>query len=612
MTNKNFFYRSGLAFIVLFASLFFTFAGCQEKKTSDDEVDVEIRLTPPNDTDPLDVSDVYVILENVRTGHKDSALSVACQPLMFNLTSGSYNIHVHGKKVEGKMIAIYAGVALRVAFAKDENYTIALEKSYVQNPDWVEGSVVTSIQVLLPPELAALSPEGIVVSLKETTTQKVVTAVTNARGIADFTVLAGNYVADCSGELVKGKEDTRYYGHREQIVVGNESTVHQLQLRALGGESGDGESAFSFNLKLPDDYSSYSFDGVTVALQKMGSSLTYEFVCDANGKASIASLPHGLYALQGQVSVLASDGIRSYVCKIPYTEIQHVKVSAGTELPTPTIVVTPSFMTSALVFKEVYFTKSLTATGEMYNEDGYVELYNNSSRPIYIDGVSVCETYQNTKIKNGGFFPEYLGTDYVVPGFIFTFPGSGKEHRLDPGQSVIMAENAVNHHAINPGSPVDLSTADYEMKDDDWHDSDTPEVPNMINYFTYSKTVTSFHNRGWKGWFIMKADKPMPDFLAEHIKDAVYPNGSSTKIYVIPSRYVLDGIISAPPSGPLCRPLPVYIDAGYTYCTKKNIAKTIRRKVARKEGSRYILQDTNNSTLDFIPDATPSPRVVVE
>ena len=104
----------------------------------------------------------------------------------------------------------------------------------------------------------------------------------------------------------------------------------------------------------------------------------------------------------------------------------------------------------------------------------------------------------------------------------------------------------------------------------------------------------------------------MPEFLAEHIEDAVYPNGSSAKIYVIPSRYILDGVISAPPSGPMCRPLPVHVDAGYTYCSKNNIAKTIRRKVARKEGKRYILQDTNNSTLDFIPDSAPSPHVVVE
>lgn len=612
MTNKNFFYRSGLAFIVLLASLFVTFAGCQEKKTSDDEVDVEIRLTPPNDTDPLDVSDVYVILENVRTGHKDSAQSVACQPLTFRVESGNYNIHVHGKKDEGKMLAVYAGVALRIAFAKNEHYTVALEKSYVPNPDWVEGQVVTSIQVVLPAELAALSAEGIVMNLKETTTQKVVSAVTNVRGIAEFKVPAGNYVADCSGELVKGQENTRYYGHREQIVVGNENATHQLHLQALGG-MGEGEAPYELELQLPTEYSAYSFEDEKVYLQRMGSATTYELTCDAKGKATIASLPYGFYALQGQVSVHAPDGIRLYVCRIPYTEIKHAKTGGSPAPVVPKVEVAPSFPASALVFRVIYFTKSRSAaTGEMYNEDGYVELYNNSSRPIYIDGVSVSETFQVTVNKTGVFFSEYLGTDFVIPGFIFTFPGSGREHRLDPGQSVIMAENALNHHAINPGSPVDLSKADFEMIDNDWHDTNTPEVDDMINYFTFSKTVTDFHNRGWKGWFIMKADKPMPEFLAEHIKDAVFPNGSSTKIYVIPSRYILDGIISAPPSGPLCRPLPVHIDAGYTYCTKNNIAKTIRRKVARKEGKREILQDTNNSTLDFIPDATHSERVFVK
>ena len=600
--------------ILLFVGLaltLFTFVGCRNDiALKEEKVEVLIRLTPPKDTDPLDVSDLCVTLENLRTNQKDSALSVACQPLRFHVESGNYNIHVHGKSTEGKMLALYAGVSLRVALVESGSHTIALEKSYVPNPDWKDDNTITTIQVILPVALASLSPQGIVVNLKENTTQKVVSAQTDVRGIAEFAVPEGIYTADCSGELVEGKKDTRFYGHKEQIVVGSKNETYRLELATVGSQT-DENAPFHLKLLLPTEYSAYSFEGEKISLQKMGTTTTYELTCNAEGRASIDALPYGFYALQGQLSVHAPDGIRMQVCKIPYTELQQVKSSS--ETTEPTVLVEPKYAASALIFKEIYFTKSRSAaTGEMYNEDGYVELYNNSSHPIYIDGVSICETYQVTALKTGGFFPEYLGTDNVVPGFIFTFPGTGREHRLDPGKSVIMAENALNHHAINPGSPVDLSTADYEMVDNDWHDTDTPEVPNMINYFTYSRTVTSFHNRGWKGWLIMKADKPMPDFLAEHLKNAVYPNGSSTKIYVIPSHYILDGIISAPPSGPLCRPLPASIDAGYTYCSKNNIAKTIRRKVARKEGERFILQDTNNSTADFIPDATPSPRVVLE
>lgn len=611
MKNKNIFYRGELLLVGVLAFFSLFLLSCRDEESSHD-IDVEIRLTAPDGVEPLDVSDVYVVLENVRTRRLDSALSVACQPLTFHVESGNYNIQVHGKKNEGKLLALYSGAALRVAFSQNERFTVSLDKSYVPNPDWVEGSILTTIQVVLPAELASLSPAGIVVNLKETVTQRVVSAVTNAQGIAEFTVVEGNYVADCSGELVKGREDTRYYGHMEQIVVGTENSVYRLVLQALGG-TGEGEEPYQLFLKLPEEYTTYSLQDEKIYLQKMGVATTYELTCDAQGKASIASLPYGFYALQGQVSAYASDGIRMYVCQIPYTEIRHAK-ETGTEPPlVPTIEVKPSYPASALVFKEIYFTKSRSAaTGQMYNADGYVELYNNSSRPIYIDGVSVSETYQNTAVKNGIFFPEYLNTDNVVPGFIFTFPGSGREHRLDPGKSVIVAENALNHHAINPGSPVDLSTADFEIVENDWRDTDTPEVPNMINYFSYTKTITSFHNRGYKAWFITKADKPMPEFLAEHITDAIFPNGSPTKIYVYSSRYVLDGVIVAKPSGPLCRPLPAHIDVGYTYCTKANIAKTIRRKVARKEGDRYILQDTNNSSVDFIPDSQPSPRVVVE
>ena len=105
----------------------------------------------------------------------------------------------------------------------------------------------------------------------------------------------------------------------------------------------------------------------------------------------------------------------------------------------------------------------------------------------------------------------------------------------------------------------------------------------------------------------------MEEFLPQYLVEAkVAMAGQSRKVYAIPSRYILDGVLGSQPSGPLYRPLPASIDAGYTYCSKTYSGKAIRRKVLRKEGERYILQDTNNSTVDFIPDAEPSPFVVAQ
>ncbi|MGL5546104.1 MAG: DUF4876 domain-containing protein, partial [Tannerellaceae bacterium] len=56
--------------------------------------------------------------------------------------------------------------------------------------------------------------------------------------------------------------------------------------------------------------------------------------------------------------------------------------------------------------------------------------------------------------------------------------------------------------------------------------------------------------------------------------------------------------------------LPAAIDAGYTYCDNANSGLVVRRKVLRTEGNRTILQDTNNSKEDFLPNQVPSPFVI--
>ena len=53
------------------------------------------------------------------------------------------------------------------------------------------------------------------------------------------------------------------------------------------------------------------------------------------------------------------------------------------------------------------------------------------------------------------------------------------------------------------------------------------------------------------------------------------------------------------------------LDMGHTYIgmnntVAENIGKCVMRKAAYKDGDREVLQDTNNSTVDFTPAATPS------
>lgn len=591
----------------------FAFLGCKEKEVgSQSPLNLVVRLTAPKDVNPLDVSEVYVVFENIRTGQKDSLKSVACQPLRFHLERGSYNVTAHGKRVEGKQIAVYAGVQQNVAFVEQESYVLPLSLSYISNPDWKENELraTVTVKVMLPEALATFSAANINIKMCESTNLKIYSTVTDEKGIAEFNLPAGKYTVSCSGQLLEGQEDSKYYGSIEEVEIGTENVELPMMLLALG-TIGEGSALYELSLTLPAGYENYSFEGESITLQKLGAVDSYELKFNAQGVATIAALPYALYVLQGQITAHADDGIRDYVCRIPRTEVKHLTSEA--KKTETSVEVLPAYATSALVVKEVYFSKSKSSvTGKNYIGDGYFEIYNNSNKTVYIDGVSICATYQNATAADP-IFPEYKNSDRIIPCFILTFPGSGKEHPLAPGKSVVVAENGVNHKLISPGSPVDLSKADYEIYDEDIRDSDVPEVPNMVKYYSYSKTITVFHVVGALGWYILKADKPMEEFLPQYLVEAkVAMAGQSRKVYAIPSRYILDGVLGSQPSGPLYRPLPASIDAGYTYCSKTYSGKAIRRKVLRKEGERYILQDSNNSTVDFIPDAEPSPFVVAQ
>lgn len=49
--------------------------------------------------------------------------------------------------------------------------------------------------------------------------------------------------------------------------------------------------------------------------------------------------------------------------------------------------------------------------------------------------------------------------------FIFVIPGSGQDHPVQPGESLLLALDASNHTEANPNS-FDLSVADFEFYDE--------------------------------------------------------------------------------------------------------------------------------------------------
>lgn len=98
---------------------------------------------------------------------------------------------------------------------------------------------------------------------------------------------------------------------------------------------------------------------------------------------------------------------------------------------------------------------------------GFLELYNNADTTVYLDGLVIAEGF-----NVGNDYPAFpcaslahfnndpLG---VWTRFFAQFPGTGRQHPVLPGQTVVVATDAIDHRQIFPEG-TDLSHAGFEFR----------------------------------------------------------------------------------------------------------------------------------------------------
>jgi hypothetical protein len=269
-----------------------------------------------------------------------------------------------------------------------------------------------------------------------------------------------------------------------------------------------------------------------------------------------------------------------------------------------------SIIDKGWVFKELYFKGSKTPEGKGYYKDKYFEIYNNSDKVLYADGISLCESDHKTTSELN------IWADIIDKAFvtcvIYTIPGSGTDYPVQPGKSVVLADVAINHTEVNSNS-FDISNADFEWYDNHKLDVDVPEVPNLIRNFSYSKTIWTPSSQGNCSYVIFRPQGTMEEFLAENAIEKLNKNGSTVIRYKIPNSIILDAVEVSTPSGFLSKALSSALDISYTNCGDGEVSsygKCIRRKVQSKTDGRVIYTDTNNSAVDFESLVTPKPGVI--
>ena len=220
----------------------------------------------------------------------------------------------------------------------------------------------------------------------------------------------------------------------------------------------------------------------------------------------------------------------------------------------------------------------------------------------------------------------HIGGDLVHGGIIALGPGhhglgDGDDVLVKAGESLLICNNAQNHKATNPNS-FDLTSADFEWYNESTVESmldiDNPEVDNLDIWYTYTKSVIMLDAAGKRSCALaippigMTRDR----FLADYAFTGSYifhsPNGKDYDMtfkncFKVPNSWIVDAVNLGVSSEYLTNPWDTELDAGYTYACETSSDQTsyglsVRRKVAA-DGK---LVDTNNSTNDFTPRATPS------
>lgn len=280
---------------------------------------------------------------------------------------------------------------------------------------------------------------------------------------------------------------------------------------------------------------------------------------------------------------------------------------------------------SPLVFKEIYYACSRTPLKKSYIYEQFYEVYNNSSSMLYLDGIHFANLYPDRSNTDIPLWPEEDGDDYIYALRVWKFPGNGKEYPLQPGESCVIAQFAVNHQLdiYNPASPVNNSSADFEFYMNNTNYSNAPAF-DMEHVFyngkaekgTLKQYLTSVFGGAYVAFQVPEGETwdPVND---PNMKTRDLSTTKATLYAKIPIRYVLDAVEAIDNEAKInCKRMPGVLDAGITWVGDSYNGLSVCRKLSldddgnpiQRENGAYIYQDTNNSTDDFERGVVPVLR----
>jgi len=360
-----------------------------------------------------------------------------------------------------------------------------------------------------------------------------------------------------------------------------------------------------FGADLPKDM----WSGAKVTLFNQQKSYSFESETNQNAQVQFSSVEPGFY------SVTISHSFKSGTKTHYYNGQKNIDILGN---KTETVKVRESLF-GAFVIKEVYFSGSTTPAGKIYYADQYLEIFNNTSEIQYADGISVLLHESN----NTGLNMWANINDTIVAETIWTIPGNGTQVPVEPGKSIVIAQDGINHRDDpngNPLSPVNLGDADFEFYayKPKTTDIDSPTVPNLIEDYSGNELIKeiTYVVGGGSAIAIAKipgnTDEERKAYIKRNLIAKPSSSGSETNFYAkVANKYMIDAVETVRDEAhAVYKRYTPELDAGYTYVASgSRSGKCIRRKIKEVIDGRVVYQDTNNSTDDFLKDVDTKPKI---
>lgn len=346
----------------------------------------------------------------------------------------------------------------------------------------------------------------------------------------------------------------------------------------------------------------------------------YTFRNIANNRSSRFSSLDGLSLIPGLYDISFEGKLKNDLGVVSSVRASKQSVQLVDGLNSLTLQAYCNVATDDLIISEIFFAGTLQPSGNQYNGDSYIKLYNNTDHVVYADGISFFETKFLTTEKRQ-YTPDIM-TEAVAVDAIYTIPGDGASYPVEPGGELLICDVAMDHRVANPNS-FDLSAADFEWYDESTTpsttDIDNPAVANLDKWYCYTQSVWIPHNRGFKAFGLARIPIGRDEYLANYRYsfdyELVTAAGSfpmSGDAYRLPNEWVVDAVSCSVESAYAWQVMSPAIDSGWTYCgtidkDKTRFFRSVRRKVQHfAADGRMVLCDTNNSSEDFNANVIPS------